>query len=139
MIKESYYKAAIIILLILLIAVIIHNQMMGIKENGDDKMDDFSRNTSEEQKTQQKSESEILKKLKQFPELKPYENHTIGITLLTEENLTELSKQQPVIYKDIKPGTYRIVFKSNGGGLLVIYDPDENKILKEFELKNIKL
>ena len=120
--------------------MIVQTQMILNEQGKDtDSSSVTSNNAKEEQKTQQESESEILKKLMQFQELKTYENHTTEIILLTGENLTELSKNQPVIYKDIKPGTYRAVFKSNDGGLLVIYDPDENKILKEFELKNIKL
>ena len=116
--KETYYKAAIIILLIALAAVIIQNQMIVSKQDENTESSNVTGITGEEQKTQHEAESEILKKLKQFPELKPYENNTAEITILTDENLTELAKKQPVIYEDIKLGTYRIVFKSDSIGLI---------------------
>lgn len=143
--KETYYKAAVIILAIALAAVIIQNQMI-LSEIGKASKEENKSDIIKEEVVAEAdvgkievSESEMLEKLKQFPEVKPYENYTAEITLLTEENLTELAEKQPAIYRGIQPGTYRIVFKSEGSGLLVIYDSNENKILLEFELRNVKL
>lgn len=122
--KESYYKIVITALSIALAIVIFQNQIMISKLN---------------KNNIQLSDEQIINNLKQFPEIKPYENYQRNITLLTENDLKELKQRQPAIYSNIQSGTYRVIFTSNENGLLVLYDANQNKILKMFEIRNMVL
>lgn len=39
------------------------------------------------------NKAEILKRLKQFPEIEPYTNYPASVTLLTEQDIRELAKK----------------------------------------------
>lgn len=85
------------------------------------------------------NEAEILDRLKQFPELEHYIDYPARVTFLTEKDIAELAKKQPVIYEGLPGNVYRIEFALDNRGLLVIYDLKENLILREFELLDIEL
>jgi hypothetical protein len=85
------------------------------------------------------TKEEILNKLKEFPEVRPYINLPANITLLTKSNLTELSKQYPAIYGNISKDVYEVKFSFDTSGLLVIYDAEQNKIIRIFEIIGVKL
>ena len=85
------------------------------------------------------NEAEILERLKQFPEIEPYTNYPASVTLLTEQDIRELAKKQPVIYEGLPGNVYRVEFTHGKKGLLVIYDWKENLILRKFELMYVEL
>ena len=86
------------------------------------------------------SDAKILDNLRQFPEIKPYANYSANVTLLTQNEIAGLAEKQPVIYKNLTGGAlYRVEYSSPGGGLLVIYDAEKNKILREFAITNIEV
>ena len=74
-------------------------------------------------------------------EIKNYENYTLEITKLTEENITKLAEYQPAIYNCLagNRNPCKIIYEKDDGGLPVIYDYNESKILRMFEIKNLKL
>ncbi len=122
--QMKYYKIAIIFAIVVfaVLVIIIQNDSVNKSDDND------------------KINVDILQKLKTFDELKNYENYSIEITKLTEENITKLAESQPAIYKGVGgDNIYRIIYKKDNGGLLVIYDYRENKILRMFEIKNLKL
>ncbi len=62
------------------------------------------------------------------------------IITLEPETIAELSKKQPVIYGGL-PGKvlYRIDYKSNDKGVLVIVDLEEGEVIKYFRTVGISL
>ena len=67
-------------------------------------------------------------------------SYSRDITVLEPENIAELSKTQPVMYGGL-PGKilYKIEYRSDGKGILVIVDLEERKVLKYFRLVGVSL
>jgi len=85
-------------------------------------------------------EAKILDSLRQFPEIKPYTNYSANVTFLTQKDISELAEKQPIIYKNLTGSAlYRVEYSSAGGGLLVIYDAENNRILREFAITNVEI
>ena len=59
--------------------------------------------------------------------------NTTQITRLT--NLEELKQKYPVIYGEAKPGDYEIITP----GKLIIYDYDNDTVIKEFDITQISI
>jgi len=78
--------------------------------------------------------NEMLARLIQHSEIQPYSNYSVEIGILTAEELPELAKTQPVVYADLKPGLYQITFVSEKDSLLVIYDNENNAIIRMFHI-----
>jgi len=76
----------------------------------------------------------LLSKLEQHPEIKPYSDYNVQINLLTDENLLNLRAVQPNIYGDIKPGLYQVTFSDTFDSLIVIYDNQNDKIVRIFHI-----
>jgi len=89
--------------------------------------------------TKEPKKSQILEKLKKFPEIQDYKNYPVNITFLLKDDLTELVKDYPVIYGNITKDVYEIKFLSDSRGLLVLYDSEENIIIRLFEIMGIKI
>jgi len=85
------------------------------------------------------SAEEILEKVKGFPEVQPYKDLPVNVTFLSKERVEELSQKYPVIYGNISKDVYEIRFLSESKGLLVIYDAEENKIIRSFEIIGVKI
>jgi len=77
---------------------------------------------------------EVLTKLKTHPEIQKYENYSIEIAVLTKGDLADLSAKQPVVYAGLIPGFYQITFFSSTNKLLVIYDYQNDKIVRMFQI-----
>jgi hypothetical protein len=77
---------------------------------------------------------EVLTKLKTHPEIQKYENYSIEIAVLTKGDLADLSAKQPVVYAGLIPGFYQITFFSSTDKLLVIYDYQNDKIVRMFQI-----
>jgi len=77
-------------------------------------------------------EMSITEKLKDLPELKGLS--PLEITQLTDKQLEPLKETQPGIYKEIKEGTYRVIYDLGTTGLLVLYDENKHEIVKMFEV-----
>jgi len=73
-----------------------------------------------------------LTNLKAHDEIQKYENYSVEIVLLTEEDLEKLSNDQLVVYEGLTPGVYQITFFSVTDKLLVIYDYKSDKIIRMF-------
>lgn len=116
----KYFKTAIILIIVAFVVLVI---ITNLNKSGDN----------------DKIKADILEKLKTFDELKSYENYTVEITKLTQENITKLAVSQPVIYKGLEGDLYRITYKKDNDGLLIIYDYNTSKILRIFEIRNLKL
>ncbi|MDI6798531.1 MAG: hypothetical protein QMD12_00830 [Candidatus Aenigmarchaeota archaeon] len=84
-------------------------------------------------------EERIVEKVKKFPEVQEYKDYPANITFLPRGKLTELAKNYPVIYGNITGDVYEIKFLSDGKGLLVLYDEKENKIIRVFEIVEVKI
>lgn len=85
-------------------------------------------------------EAKILDSLRQFPEIKPYANYSANVTFLAQKDISELAEKQPVIYENLTGSAlYRVEYSSAGGGLLVIYDAENNTILREFAITNVEI
>lgn len=80
------------------------------------------------------SSDNLLSKLEQHPEIKPYTNYSIQINVLTNQTLSNLRMVQPNIYNDIKPGTYQVTFSYKTDTLIVIYDNQNDKIVRIFHI-----
>ncbi|OQX20827.1 MAG: hypothetical protein BWK75_04495 [Candidatus Altiarchaeales archaeon A3] len=119
----KYYKTVIILAIVVFVAIAIIIQTNFINKSGDN----------------DKINADILQKLKTFDELKNYENYSAEITKLTQENITKLAEYQSAIYNGLEGDIYRITYKKDNNGLLIIYDYNESKILRMFEIKNLKL
>ena len=76
----------------------------------------------------------LLSKLEQHPEIRPYCNYSVQINVLTNENLMNLRAVQPSIYNDIKPGLYQVTFSDTFDSLIVIYDDQNDKIVRIFHI-----
>lgn len=86
------------------------------------------------------SDNQILNNLKNFPELKPYATYDTKLTHLTGDDLKTLAEKQPVIYADLEgKSLYRIEYTSTTDGYLVIYDTENDRILKQFRILNMQL
>ena len=84
-------------------------------------------------------ESEILEKVKNSPEVQDYKNYPANVTFLTKDKLTQLAKDYPIIYGNITIDVYEIRFLSDSKGLLVLYDANQNKIIRVFEIIGVKI
>lgn len=84
-------------------------------------------------------ESQILEKVKKFPEVQNYKNYPANVTFLTKGEVKELAKNYPVIYGNITRDVYEIRFFSDSRSLLVLYDIEENIIIRAFEIMGIRI
>ncbi len=86
------------------------------------------------------TDNQILNNLKNFPELKPYADYDARVTHLSANDLEPLKEKQPVIYADLEgKSLYRIEYTSTTDGYLVIYDTENDRILKQFRILNMQL
>ena|SRR3989338_2602496 len=79
------------------------------------------------------SDSDIILRLEQFTELKgkqPFE-----IKRLTEPRLSQLKQEQPVVYADTEEGDYLVKYDDRW----VVYDFENNRIIRDFIIQNIEL
>ena len=98
----------------------------------------------DQEKENKSSEAKILQiadthtEVKKFIQQNPDYEHII--TQLTAENTTKLAEEYPVIYGTLPSRTlYRVNYKSNNKGLLVIVDFEEKRVLKYFKTTGINL
>lgn len=71
-------------------------------------------------------------------------NYESQITILTPENITELSAKYPVIYGGLPnkaKALYKVEYKSNaeGKGILVIVDMEAEEVLKQFRTTGVAI
>lgn len=65
--------------------------------------------------------------------------YSYEVTVLTPENLTELSEKYPVVYGNLPRKTlYRVEYR-NGEGLLVIVDLEDKEVLRYFRTVGVSL
>lgn len=84
-------------------------------------------------------ELEILEKVKRFPEVQDYKSYPANVTFLTKDDLAKLAENYPVIYGNITNDAYEIKFLSGDKDLLVLYDENQNKIIRAFEIIGVKI
>ncbi len=66
-------------------------------------------------------------------------NYHVGISILPQETIMELSKNYPAIYGNLPAKQlYKIEYKS-GKGMLVIVDLENKKILRYFRTFNVTM
>jgi sensor domain CHASE-containing protein len=82
--------------------------------------------STEEVKTNQNIKEQIMTRL-------GLTNESVNITKLG--NLTGLKQKYPVIYENAKEGDYEIRTENK----LIIYDYEKDRIVKEFDVTNIKI
>ncbi len=85
------------------------------------------------------SEQQVLDKLMRHTGMQNYLGWEIEIVYFSEQDVKELVRKQPTIYSDVNTDVYRVTFRSNNTGLLVLYDYDNDKIVKKFEILNPQL
>lgn len=89
---------------------------------------------------QQITDTQILENLQEFPELKPYAAYDTKITHLTDNDLKTLAEKQPVIYANLTgKNLCKIEYTSTRNSYLVIYDTENDRILKQFRILNMQL
>lgn len=106
---------------------------------------DSSQPLSENQETVETLENtdKVLELAAQEPEVSSfvaeYPDYQYEITVLPPENLTQLSQKYPVIYGNLPNKTlYRIEY-TNGRGLLVIVDLENETVLRYFRTTGVSL
>lgn len=81
----------------------------------------------------------ILSNLEAANETRGYSS-VVSIEELSSENVHQLELQQPVIYNNLPDkALYRIVLSRGNESLFVIYDFEENRILRSFALDRMML
>jgi hypothetical protein len=85
------------------------------------------------------SEQEVLEKLMKHDEMQIYSTWNSEVTYLSKKDIKDLTAKQPVIYGNVDTDVYRVVFDSKSGGLLVLFDYDDDVIIKQFEILNAQL
>lgn len=82
---------------------------------------------------------EIISKLEAANETRGYSS-VVSLEELSSENVRQLELQQPVIYNSLPDkALYRIVLSRGNESLFVIYDFEENRILRSFTLDRMML
>lgn len=82
-------------------------------------------------------EQQVLAKLAQYPEVKPFAGFESTIEYLTTDKLNRLKNEQPVIYGDVPSNIYQVEYKGLESGLLVLYDFENDEILKTYAVQEI--
>ena len=85
------------------------------------------------------SNDEIINKIKIFPEVSEYSTMPATVNFISLDELNSLAKKYPVIYGNVSKAVYEVRFSSGNSGLLVLYDSDSNKILKQFEIVGVSI
>ena len=84
------------------------------------------------------SEQQVLDKLMQHSEMQIYAGWDYEANHLSQDDIKNLLKSQPVIYGGISGDVYKFTFKSKGSGLLVLYDYDKDVIEKKFDILDVQ-
>lgn len=131
---ERYYQLLLIVTTLAIIALMIKNQFL-VQEIGKKKQGSESQ-LSTATTIKEINLQTVFEKIKmEFPELEPYTKYQAKVILLEQSKLEELSAKQPVIYKDLDAPLYKIEFsKDDGGSLLILYNPYNDKIVRKFEI-----
>ncbi len=81
--------------------------------------------------TENVTDEQVIDKLKQHVS---FEEMPV-VTLITEDALQELVAKQPAIYEDVKPKVYKVELSDK----LIIYDYENDEIVKEFAFQKMVL
>jgi len=86
-------------------------------------------------------EEDVLKKIKEFDVAKDFinsnDNVKESIEFLSKKDIDMLSVKYPVIYSNISSNVFKIYFMSKKENLLILYDYENDKILKDFLVMNV--
>ena len=139
--KERYYQLLLMVTTFAVLALMVQNHLLNQSLN--EKIETESGTTVRSPvvtTTTTANLNPILEKLKEFPEMEPYLKYPATVNFLTQKQLDELSKKQPVLYSGLKAPLYKIEFvKEDGTTLLVLYDSEKNQIVKNFEITSMML
>ena len=81
----------------------------------------------------------ILSNLRNLEETRDYLT-LVSLEMLSADEIKALEAEQPVIYSSLpEKALYRIVLSNENNSLLVIYDFEENKVLRIFALEQMQL
>lgn len=129
---EITYNKTLYILMIIIILLIFQNITIYNQFNN------MSRTT--EQQSTEINMPYIIQKLNENPDIQPYSTYNKNTKHLTQEEIYEYSKTEPAIYDGLKgDNIYIIEYFSENNGLFILYDTDENKILKMFKTTKMLL
>ena len=87
----------------------------------------------------QLNDDEIIDRIKSFSEVSQYSELPATVKFISLQEVNSLAKKYPVIYGNVSTAVYEVRFSSGNSGLLVLYDLDANKILKQFEIVGVSL
>jgi len=139
---NSYYKigffVSLIIIVALLIVVVWPNYFSTGTEKKQENGSKTDKNTYEVDLNINNIASQfqpVIDKLLLHEEMKNYNGRQATITILTESQLDSLKAKYPVIYSDANAGQYLFLYSD----LLVIYDFEEDKIIKYFVVQDITI
>jgi len=140
--KEGvYYKVIIGLLAIGLIVVLVQNYLIlnSVKEFEQNQTKEDSLKNSNDLNVQETAQinpfQPVIDKLLLHEEMQAYNGQNATVIKLDENTLAALKEKYPVIYEGTKAGDY-LFFYSN---LLVVYDFEEDKILKTFNLQSVEV
>ncbi len=83
------------------------------------------------------SAEEVLVRLSKFSEIKSIAYSSADVKYISSEQLSRLSKEQPVIYSDIKNPVYSVEYRLGDQGIFVLYDAKADKVAKQFQIQYV--
>lgn len=95
-------------------------------------------NKNKTKQPQPYNETEIILKLRSVEQIEPYTYWNYTIELLEKGEVSQLSLKYPAIYSGINTDVYKIEFRTTDKGLLVIYDPQKNDVVRIFNLLDFR-
>lgn len=85
------------------------------------------------------NEQDVLDKLLKHAEMQDYSGWQAEVVYLSSQDVKELARKQPVVYGDVSGDVYRVTLTSGSRSVLVLYDYDNDVIVKQFEVLNVQL
>lgn len=83
-------------------------------------------------------ENTVLQRLANHDEVKPYMERGRIMDRLESRELAQLRDEQPVIYSGVPEGAWRIIFAGEDDDFLVLYDAQNDNVLKAFSIAKVQ-
>ncbi len=131
---RDIYRSAILIMLIMLAYLAFQNLVLTERIDDRDQFDEVDNHLY--------NNETIIDSIEKRPSMDPYSDYDKSIEIITGQEISDKAKSEPVIYGDLdksKAPLYKVTYGSGEDGLLIIYDKEDDSILKIFRTSNIIL